>query len=126
MLAELGGVEAARHLLAGPDAVHGFTTLWEAHRLELSVEAHVLLPRFETTFSASERRVARRRLEDHRFDVGGVPHLGRRGAAVTETEGVRYSKGISSMESSSSRSRPGDPSNARPNRWLRCSDTSAR
>lgn len=29
MVGELGGVEAARHLLQGRDASDGFTTLWE-------------------------------------------------------------------------------------------------
>lgn len=44
MVGELGGVEAARHLLQGQNASDGFTTLWEHRRLEMSVEAHVLLP----------------------------------------------------------------------------------
>lgn len=44
MVGEHGGAEAARHLLTGRDASDGFTTLWEHGRLEMSVEAHVLLP----------------------------------------------------------------------------------
>lgn len=69
MVAEHGGLGAARLLLDGPDASDGFTTLWEAQHLDLSVEAHVLLPRFEALFTPAERQAARRRLEDHGFDV---------------------------------------------------------
>lgn len=71
MVGEHGGVDAARRLLLGRTTSDGFATLWEAGRLELSVEAFVLLPRFAATFSEAERREARRRLEAHRFDVDG-------------------------------------------------------
>jgi len=39
MVADHGGPEAARLLLSGRDASEGFATLWEAGRLEMSVEA---------------------------------------------------------------------------------------
>lgn len=39
MVSELGGLEAARHLLRRRDASDGFTTLWEHGHLGLSVEA---------------------------------------------------------------------------------------
>ena len=71
MVGELGGVVAAKQLLSGPATSDGFATLWEAGRLALSVEAHVLLPRFASVFSPIERRTARRRLEQHEFDVDG-------------------------------------------------------
>ena len=69
MVGEYGGVEAARLLLRGRDASDGFTTLWESHRLDMSVEATVLLPWYVPLFSDSERAVAERRLIEHRFDV---------------------------------------------------------
>jgi hypothetical protein len=69
MVADLGGVEAARALLNGSPASDGFTRLWEAGRLDLSVEFWMLLPKYESIFSAAERAEARRRLEAHRFDV---------------------------------------------------------
>ena len=69
MVGELGGVEAVRRLLRGADASDGYTTLWEAGRLELSVEAYALHPRFASLFSESERAAARRRLTSHGFDV---------------------------------------------------------
>lgn len=67
MVSELGGVEAARHLLRAPSVSDGFTTLWEGGRLDLSVEAHVLRPEFEALFDDAERRTARRRLSDYGY-----------------------------------------------------------
>ena len=69
MVAELGGAEAARHLLRGPDASDGFTTLWEHRRLELSVEAFVLLPWYRELFTEDELATAERRLGEHHFDM---------------------------------------------------------
>ncbi|GAA3375554.1 hypothetical protein GCM10017750_13500 [Streptomyces racemochromogenes] len=69
MLAEVGGVETAKYLLRGRDASDGFTALWSARRLDVSVEAFVLLPWYEVLFTDAERETARRRLEAHEFDV---------------------------------------------------------
>ena len=69
MVAELGGAEAARHLLRGPDASDGFTTLWEHHRLEMSVEAFVLLPWYRELFTEDELATAERRLLKYGFDL---------------------------------------------------------
>ena len=69
MVGELGGVEAARHLLQGRNASDGFTTLWEHRRLEMSVEAHVLLPWYRELFTEKQLGTAEQRLREHRFDV---------------------------------------------------------
>jgi hypothetical protein len=69
MVGEYGGVEAAHHLLRGRDASDGFTTLWEHGRLEMSVEAFVLLPWYRQLFAEDELATAERRLIEHRFDV---------------------------------------------------------
>ena len=69
MVAEYGGPGAVRQLLKGRDASDGFTTLWEADRLEMSVEAAALLPWYADLFTEDERSVARRRLVEHHFDV---------------------------------------------------------
>ncbi|MCX4632914.1 hypothetical protein ACGFNX_19910 [Streptomyces sp. NPDC048723] len=69
MLGEIGGVATAKQLLRGRDASDGFTTLWNARRLDVSVEAFVLLPWYEGLFTDAERDTARRRLEAHEFDV---------------------------------------------------------
>jgi hypothetical protein len=75
MVADVGGVDAAHALLTGPSASDGFTTLWELGRLDMSVEATVLLPWYSEIFSEQELRAARRRLQDHRFDVEGFISL---------------------------------------------------
>lgn len=69
MLGELGGVAAARQLLRGHDASDGFTTLWEHHRLDVSVEAYVLLPWYRGLFDEHHLETAMWRLTEHRFDV---------------------------------------------------------
>jgi hypothetical protein len=69
MVGDVGGVEAARRLLGGPAASDGFTTLWEHRRLELSVEAVVLLPWYRDLFTEEELSTASERLVEHGFDV---------------------------------------------------------
>lgn len=71
MVAEHGGPEAARLLLKGRDASDGFTTLWEAGRLDMSCEAIALLPWYEDLFTDDQLAVARHRLKEHNFDVDG-------------------------------------------------------
>ena len=73
MVGELGAVGAAKQLLKGPHVSDGFTRLWEEHRLDLSVEYFVLLPKYAALFSTAERDEARRRLRDYRFDFSGLP-----------------------------------------------------
>ena len=67
MVSDHGGVEAAHHLLATDKPSDGFTTLWSAGRLDLSVEAHVLDRHFEPLFTEAERRTARLRLEQYGY-----------------------------------------------------------
>ena len=69
MISELGGLEAARQLLRSDAPSDGFTTLWEKHRLDLSVEYHVLLPQYEHLFDRREPETAYRRLKDYGFDL---------------------------------------------------------
>lgn len=72
MVGEMGGVEAARHLLQCPNASDGFTTLWEHRRLEMSVEAHVLLPWYRELFTEEQLGIAEQRLREHGFDVDAL------------------------------------------------------
>jgi hypothetical protein len=44
MVAEHGSAEASRRLIRSKDASDGFTRLWEAGRLDMTVEAMALLP----------------------------------------------------------------------------------
>jgi hypothetical protein len=64
-----GGVTTVKKLLKKDGTSDGFTTLWELGRLDMSVEAFVLLPWYEVLFDDNERQVARTRLEAHRFNV---------------------------------------------------------
>jgi hypothetical protein len=57
-----GGLETAKTLLAKPDPQTGLTRLWECGRLDLSIEALVIDPRFESLFREAERKTARERL----------------------------------------------------------------
>jgi hypothetical protein len=63
MVAEVGGVQAAHKLLATPDTSSGFAVLWKEHRLDLSVEALALLPKYQSLFTEAEREIAHQRLE---------------------------------------------------------------
>ncbi|TQS43285.1 GmrSD restriction endonuclease domain-containing protein [Cryptosporangium phraense] len=70
MLAEDGGVETARRLLASATVSTGFTALWNKGRLDLTVEALVLSPRFAELFTAEELQVARGRLAQFGSELG--------------------------------------------------------
>jgi hypothetical protein len=63
MLAEHGGLETARRLLAANKISDGFTALWERKRLDLTVEALALKPEFQDLFIEEELETARHRLE---------------------------------------------------------------
>ena len=67
MLDEHGGVETARRLL--PQMSDGFTALWQRGRLDLTVEALVLQPKWDKLFSHEERQIARRRLRECGMDI---------------------------------------------------------
>jgi hypothetical protein len=64
MLSEYGGLATAQRLLAAPTASEGFTALWERQRLDLTVEAQVVQPRFVILFTEEELDVARQRLDE--------------------------------------------------------------
>jgi hypothetical protein len=67
MVSDRGGVAAARQLLHSSTVSDGFVTLWEARRLDLSVEAHVLMERYATLFTEDERRIAAARLAEYGY-----------------------------------------------------------
>lgn len=69
MLETLGGVTTARKLLGSAHISDGFTSLWEASRLDLTVEALVLQKRFSSLFTDEELDVARRRLREFGFPL---------------------------------------------------------
>lgn len=64
MLSVYGGLGTARRLLASPEVSSGFTALYERGRLDLTVEALVVQPRFADLFTDDEIETARQRLRD--------------------------------------------------------------
>jgi hypothetical protein len=69
MLNQRGGLETARQLLAIEGGFDGFTRLWELERLDLTVEALILEPRWRPLFTEEERQVARQRLDQYGYRV---------------------------------------------------------
>lgn len=65
MLDRDGGVTTAKRLLWSASPSDGFTVLWEKRRLDLSVEAHIVLPEFESLFTQADRDRALDRLEQY-------------------------------------------------------------
>jgi hypothetical protein len=68
---QIGGIEAARHLLRSDVHPEGLTALWEHGRLDLSMEALVLQEQWSAIFSADELKLARRRLQKLGYSPGG-------------------------------------------------------
>jgi hypothetical protein len=69
MVHETNGRDAAKRLLRDARASDGFTTLWEMHMLEMSVEAMALLPWYSPLFDPEELANAQKRLIDYGFDL---------------------------------------------------------
>ena len=67
MLSESGGLTTAKTLLHSPHVSDGYTALWELGRLDLSVEAHVLQPRFRELFASEELEIAESRLHEYGY-----------------------------------------------------------
>lgn len=68
MLGKYGGYGTAQRLLASDEIQYGFTELWQHGRLDLTVEALVLDPRYQELFSEEQRGRARSRLKAHDHD----------------------------------------------------------
>ena len=67
LVAEKGGVAAAKQLISKNGGTDGFATLWEHGRLDLSVEAHVLKAEYSELFTDDERKICRDRLSEFGF-----------------------------------------------------------
>lgn len=68
MLAQHGPVETAHRLWASAAISDGFAELWERGRLDLTVEAIVVDPKFSELFTPEEIDVARKRLQQFGYD----------------------------------------------------------
>lgn len=60
---EKGGLQAAKSLLSSARYPEGLTRLWEARRLDISMEALVLRDPWRSLFSAAELSIAADRLK---------------------------------------------------------------
>jgi hypothetical protein len=69
MLSEVGPFETAERLVTSNAPSDGFTALWERGRLDLTVEALVLQPRYRGLFDDDLLDAARRRLAEYGYDV---------------------------------------------------------
>ena len=69
MLAEKGGVDAAKKLVTKEGGTEGFEKLWQYKRLDLSVEALVLKDVYKNLFSDEIRDICRQRLKEYGFIV---------------------------------------------------------
>jgi hypothetical protein len=63
MLSDYGGLGTARRLLASTEVSSGFAALYERGRLDLTVEALVIQPKFTSLFTDEELDIARQRLD---------------------------------------------------------------
>ena len=68
ILGAKGGLAAAKQLINKPGGTDGFTTLWEHHRLDLSVEAHVLKSEYAELFTEEEKNICRTRLKEFGYN----------------------------------------------------------
>ena len=68
LVGEKGGVVAAKQLISNDNGTSGFTTLFENNRLDLSVEAHVLIPKYKELFTDEEIEMSRNRLKEYGYD----------------------------------------------------------
>jgi HNH endonuclease len=67
MLNERKGHATATHLIHSQHPSIGFTSLWERRRLDLTVEATVLRPEWQSIFADADLLAAYRRLEKYEF-----------------------------------------------------------
>ena len=67
VVAEKGGVEAAKSLILKDGGTDGFTKLWELDRLDLSVEALVIKPEYQELFTDQERELCKNRLKEYNY-----------------------------------------------------------
>ncbi len=70
MVGRLGGLGAAKQLLASEGYSEGLTRLWEEGRLDISMEALVLRDPWRKLFTVEELAVAQRRLNELGYTPG--------------------------------------------------------
>jgi len=69
MVLTMGGVAAAKKLLSAPRIQSGYENLWMLGRLDITMEARILKPKYEDLFEPGELKEARIRLESVGYDI---------------------------------------------------------
>jgi len=64
---EKGGRQAAKQLIQSSQPTEGFLKLWKLNRLDISVEAKVLLPEYQDLFTEEERQICKKRLDEYGY-----------------------------------------------------------
>lgn len=72
LIHEHGAVKVAKDFLVKNKATTGFEKLWEKQRLDLTIEASVLLPQYKVLFSDAERKTAFERLKEYGYEIQGL------------------------------------------------------
>lgn len=69
MVAELGGVKAAKKLINSEKPSEGYTALWERKRLDITVEALVQDSKWASLFDPVEIEKANYRLQEYGYEI---------------------------------------------------------
>lgn len=69
LVAQKGGLQAAKQLISKEGGTYGFEVLWENNRLDLSVEALVLKDEYAELFTSAERDICRNRLKEFGYEI---------------------------------------------------------
>ena len=69
MVANDGGLLTAKKLLATELPSDGFTELWDCGRLDLTVEALIVRPKYHSLFTQAENEIAQKRLSEYGFEI---------------------------------------------------------
>ncbi|WP_366922802.1 hypothetical protein MFMK1_003280 [Metallumcola ferriviriculae] len=69
LVAQKGGLLAAKQLISKEGGTYGFEVLWENKRLDLSVEALVLKDEFAELFTNAERDICIKRLREFGYEI---------------------------------------------------------
>lgn len=92
MIVDYGPLVTAQKLIHKSGGTNGFTNLWEHHRLDLSVEALVLKPKYRSLFTNDELQICRDRLAEYGYifnepdEVANKPNTSNDDGIVLEDE----------------------------------------
>lgn len=71
MVSDRGAMDACLSLVRAPKPSDGFTRLWELQRLDLTVEAVVILKKYSDLFLVEDVERSKKRLSDYGYSQNG-------------------------------------------------------